>query len=81
MPSPMKKTNRKALIVGAAVLLSTGFVLSYVYFAGQEPETASDKVGATAFGLTLVESRGGTVDLTDVIRKNTAVLVFYRGNW
>ena len=77
----MKKTSRRALIVGAAVLLSTGFVLSYVYFAGQEPATESDKVGASAFGMTLVESRGGTVDLADVIGKSTVVLVFYRGNW
>lgn len=77
----MKKTNRKALIVGAAVLLVIGVVLAYVYLAGQELATPSDKVGATAVGLTLTESRGGEVDLAEVIGKETAVLVFYRGNW
>ena len=76
----MKKTDRRILYIAAPALIGVLAIVALVFFAGQETPT-NDKVGTAATGILLAESRGGTVDLDDVIGKKTAVLVFYRGNW
>ena len=70
------------ILTTLSVLTFGVFAFGVFYIARQMPaSTAAPRVGQKAPDFTLPDQNGKPVALTDLLSRNGAVLIFYRGHW